>query len=682
MQNYSAIAPSGGYAGYQQPHQAQQQQQQTYPNPGQPGIPRHGLAQGTPYSQPAYSQGYTSQALLHAQQAQHAQQAAAAQAQAQAQQQAIAQAREREILARQQQAARDAAIAEAHSRQQTAYLAAQQQHAASAQGHHAASAAREQDKRRTSQIALSADSEAVLRAAKKRRPTDRALPRFDAAKLAELDDGQDDSHSIFARQSDGHLAALSNAYDRLTDLERRLDWTLSRQRVELEEQRQLAGGALSLVPSLHRTLRIRISNSLQDQVWQIDDARLKAQAERAAESVAPPPAPMAVESETTDQAAENGAEASTEAAGKADDAPKPETASVSEEAKTGPAASDISKPKVEEVIPVDFSTQQGIPRWTLNIAGEVLTTSESGELSKDSTRHFSNLVSHITVDLDRREHLFNGSGRTEWARSSTRNPVDAVRVSRTGSEPCKARISLYLTPYPERVKVLPELARLINVYQDTRPNCLTALWLYVKSEGLPMPEDQRRIRLNEPLKRLFNESESIPFHFLQEFLNRYLSQCDPVILEYEVDVSDQHASKELTFDIPVEVENLAAKKVVVDVANDLDLKSVSSEAKVKEIIAMDEKIAMQAATAKAQKQKRDFAAAFASNPQQFMQDWIASQARDLDTLLAGDRGTGASLLGGSSHLAEARRRADFYKTDEIDDAINLHLRRRVRRTQG
>lgn len=80
-------------------------------------------------------------------------------------------------------------------------------------------------------------------------------------------------------------------------------------------------------------------------------------------------------------------------------------------------------------------------------------------------------------------------------------------------------------------------------------------------------------------------------------------------------------------------------------------------------------IADTASRIRALKTKRDTLAALAADPVTFLRHWLASQAGDLDRLLAGaDRG--AQALGGVT--ADHLRSAEFYRAPWLVDAINLH----------
>lgn len=66
----------------------------------------------------------------------------------------------------------------------------------------------------------------------------------------------------------------------------------------------------------------------------------------------------------------------------------------------------------------------------------------------------------------------------------THNPAEGV--------PC--RILLQLEYDPPRFKVLPQLAKIIDIKEDTKANVTQAVWNYIKIKGLQDKDDRRKVR--------------------------------------------------------------------------------------------------------------------------------------------------------------------------------------------
>ena len=96
----------------------------------------------------------------------------------------------------------------------------------------------------------------VLKQHKRRKLTDRALPRSLLA-----------SKDVAAAPGGADLAALVSEYDRLLDLEKSLDLTLTRRKAEL------ADDTSSGKRTVHRLLRVRLTSECRDQPWQKEQER-------------------------------------------------------------------------------------------------------------------------------------------------------------------------------------------------------------------------------------------------------------------------------------------------------------------------------------------------------------------------------------------------------------------------
>ncbi|KAK4049255.1 SWI/SNF and RSC complex subunit Ssr3 [Microbotryomycetes sp. JL221] len=97
-----------------------------------------------------------------------------------------------------------------------------------------------------------------LRAAKRRRPTDRSLPSSFAPRSST--DGI--THERL-RQSTIALDKMADSYRQLQDIERRIDWHVSRRKTEIQE-----GMAGARVTGVKRTLRLHVTTTFSNQPWQ------------------------------------------------------------------------------------------------------------------------------------------------------------------------------------------------------------------------------------------------------------------------------------------------------------------------------------------------------------------------------------------------------------------------------
>ncbi|WFD33103.1 non-specific serine/threonine protein kinase [Malassezia sp. CBS 17886] len=477
-----------------------------------------------------------------------------------------------------------------------------------------------------------------FRGTKRDRPTDRSLPPSLKRQIKEC--------------------AL---YTDLQRMERNLDWTLARKRAELMD-------SMGKPPKVKRTLRVFISNTCANQPFQL--------AERAAK---------------TDPAAGDAADV---AVGEAGDA-----------ATDGKGGLHTTTPGAGAE-GVEGGDQNTAPSWTLRIEGRLLdpsfrsragaALSAQATASRVSAHKFSNLVKSVVVEFSRDAGLYpelakGSSNIVEWHRptpsvapqapvpgvgggSATEHPLihsaepalDGFEVKRTGTVPVKAKIVLYPLYVPERYSVAPPLAALLDVQEDTRAGVLSALWAYIKHKRLLDEHDHRIVRLDAPLQALFR-TPTINFHHIPEVLHRFLHPPQPIVFEYYVRTDKAEHRHPMAFDVELEMDDWAVRTRQHNVLARFDANSAVSN----EIAALDDQIAQAALTIRNRAAAKQFLSSFAADPQGHLQKWIASQARDLDTLLGtstGGRGVDGTA-GGTNFSNEELRRADTFHGPWVNEAV-------------
>lgn len=77
---------------------------------------------------------------------------------------------------------------------------------------------------------------------------------------------------------------------------------------------------------------------------------------------------------------------------------------------------------------------------------------------------------------------------------------DGFEIKRRGDVAVKARVILHLRRTPERYGLNEPLADVLDMKEDTRTGVLTALWHYIKVNGLQDKVDRKIIRLDTRLR--------------------------------------------------------------------------------------------------------------------------------------------------------------------------------------
>lgn len=73
---------------------------------------------------------------------------------------------------------------------------------------------------------------------------------------------------------------------------------------------------------------------------------------------------------------------------------------------------------------------------------------------------------------------------------------------RNGSKDVPIRIVMHLDHTPQRFKVVPELAGVLDIQEETRVGILGALWSYIKINNLQDKDDRKKINADANLKKV------------------------------------------------------------------------------------------------------------------------------------------------------------------------------------
>ncbi|KAJ6591769.1 SWI/SNF complex 60 kDa subunit [Mycena vulgaris] len=320
----------------------------------------------------------------------------------------------------------------------------------------------------------------------------------------------------------------------------------------------------------------------------------------------------------------------------------------------------------------NFETGEGIPAWALKIEGRLLELPNQRSKDKGSVRKFSTFIKRMVVELDRDATLYPDGNIVEWPRATGQHnpPLDGFTIRRKGDAPTKVRLIMYLEHYPEQFRVIPELGNILGIKEDSRIGVIQALWNYIKIQGLQDKVDRRLVRADEKLRPIFN-GESILFQKLPELVNRCLAAPDPIILHYMINPTIPAPERPMAWDVEVKTEDTALKgrmNVMVQANKD----SAQNLAKI------DEEISTLAQSLHNSHLKRTFLQSFARDPAQFIQTWLESQSRDLETVL------GSGPTDGLTIRQEELKRSEFFRLPWVEEAVSVQegVRLATKATQG
>ncbi|KAK0626933.1 hypothetical protein B0T14DRAFT_424681 [Immersiella caudata] len=437
------------------------------------------------------------------------------------------------------------------------------------------------------------------------RPTDKNLP--DGIEEACVDDG---------------VVAVS--YKKLRDLERRLDATMTRKRLDIVD-------TVSRNAKRYKTLRIWVSNTVEDQFWQtnglnVDSFDFSGNLESSYR--------VRIEGRLLDDD---------------DEADKEE-----EEAKAGGEADgdkmDTDSPAKAKAKPV---------------------SARPGQRSR-----FSHFFKALTVEFDRSK-----SGRpandasVEWKKPE-RTPAgsnlpamadfDELTFKRNGDENTNITINLYRHEDPERFELSDELAEIVDMREATRQEAVMGLWEYVKLMGLQEDEEKRNFRCDDLLKNLIKkDSGNIPL--LNEYVTPHLKALPPVKLAYTIRVDQEFHKdpKPTIYDIRVAVDDPLRAKLAPFIY------STQYASMLKKVADIDKDLGVLVQAIATHKAKHTFLTSMCDDPVHFVRSWLSSQKRDLEVI------TGEATRGGGETATgdEWRKggRDSIWNTANARESINVLL---------
>ncbi|KAI8890395.1 SWI/SNF and RSC complex subunit Ssr3 [Backusella circina FSU 941] len=289
------------------------------------------------------------------------------------------------------------------------------------------------------------------------------------------------------------------------------------------------------------------------------------------------------------------------------------------------------------------------PHWTLKIHGKLL---ESENEKNETTPKFTSFFRSIAVELDRDPNLYPEGNMIEWQKQSNGTEYESIDIKRKGDINVNCKIILSTDSNPQRYKLSPPLADLLDSKVDAKPQIVMGLWNYCKNHKLQDAEDKRIIRCDPRLQQLFGYPQ-IHFSQLPELVSQHLSKPDPIIIEYKIRVDKPFHQCSKAYDIQVELDSSVRQKM---------MNIVSSTQVQKEIMGLDDKIVQCVQSINNSKIKRDFLMEFSKEPVEFINRWIASQARDLEV-----------ILGENKMNLEEIKQTDFYKQPWMREAVFHYL---------
>lgn len=263
-------------------------------------------------------------------------------------------------------------------------------------------------------------------------------------------------------------------YKSLRDLEKRLDAAIVRKRLDIQD-------SISKTVKKYRTMRIWISNTVENQPWQ------------------------------------NGSGSNGVAIG---GNPGSGRYKVRIEGRLLDDDSDPTVPEDDEEKEENDSGDAGDGQ----AEGETGTERSGTNASKKPTQRFSHFFKSITIDFDKQPSAKSEElkpitwNKPQLPQNATSVPpnaeFDAIQFSRPSQESLNITISLVRDEVPERYKLSKELAEVLDAEEETRSGIVLGIWDYIRAMGLQEDEEKRQVRCDQRLRSVCRSA--IPFAHTRE----------------------------------------------------------------------------------------------------------------------------------------------------------------------
>lgn len=139
--------------------------------------------------------------------------------------------------------------------------------------------------------------------------------------------------------------------------------------------------------------------------------------------------------------------------------------------------------------------------------------------SKKQSQRFSHFFKNITIDFDKPANAIPEEVKpVTWSKpqlppNATSLPpsaeFDSLQFSRASQENLNVTIGLVRDETPERYKLSKELAEVLDVEEETRSGIVLGIWDYIRAMELQEDEEKRQVRCDHRLRSVRDTSVSM-----------------------------------------------------------------------------------------------------------------------------------------------------------------------------
>ncbi|CAN8103424.1 unnamed protein product [Discula destructiva] len=299
------------------------------------------------------------------------------------------------------------------------------------------------------------------------------------------------------------------------------------------------------------------------------------------------------------------------------------------------------------------------------------------EAKKQAQPRFSHFFKAMTMDFDGSKMRNGAEQSVEWNKPA-RTPANAsdsaldfdeLTFKRNGDENANITINLFRDEATERFQLSPALADVVDETVATRAEAVMGVWEYIKLMELQEDEEKRQFRCDESLKKVVGRDAGV-IPELQNYVSRHLQPLPPVKLVYTIRVDeDFHKNPQPTvYDVQVPIPDPLQARLAQF------LQDPQYAAMLQQARGLDEQLAVIVQAISDSKAKHGFYKSLHGDPANFVLNWLSSQKRDLEVIVGeAPRGGGEDASGN-----EWRRggKDSVWGTQNARESVQFMLTRR------
>lgn len=153
--------------------------------------------------------------------------------------------------------------------------------------------------------------------------------------------------------------------------------------------------------------------------------------------------------------------------------------------------------------------------YRVKIEGRLLDDEYAAKASPDSAESnahrkpkFTHFFDKVEVEFDKSHSRATADQAVTWQKSravkgnTTPEDFDELTFKRHGDENMNVTLILSRFEDPERYKLSPALADVVDMSEATRQQVMAGIWEYIRFMGLQEDEEKRSFRCDELLKQV------------------------------------------------------------------------------------------------------------------------------------------------------------------------------------